>query len=77
MQREKLLKCSEVIIKIITTTGLDDKDKIVEIAKIMLESAKIDNDYTPDMIEAYSNTLELLKKMDNRDFKKLVDIARR
>jgi len=76
LSREMLNNCAKTILKILTTTKLEEQDKIVEIAKIMADSAKLGDDYTPDMIEVYEVSYKLLNKLSERDFEKIVEISK-
>lgn len=77
LSRDTLVKCGSTILKILTTTKLDDQDKVVEIAKIMSESSKLsDGEQSADIAENYEISYRLLKKVSRLDFLRIVEIAR-
>ena len=76
MTQEMLNSCAKTILKILTTTKLDEQEKIVEIAKIMSESAKVGNEYTPEMVEVYENSHKFLSKLSQFDFEHIVEISK-
>ena len=76
LSRDMLNNCAKTILKILTTTKLEEQEKIVEIAKIMSDSAKLGDEYTPDMIEVYETSYKLLSKLSERDFGRVLEISK-
>lgn len=73
--RDFLIECAKVIVNIFETTGLDNKQKVVEISKIMSESAKTSNEYSPFMREVYDYVYMFLNRMTEKDFADCYQIA--